>query len=448
MTEPQDHPEPTPSLLDRALRLFSDVHAGEGLGVVLMLATAFLILVSYYVLKTVREPLILATGGAEVKSYAAAGQAVLLMAFVPAYSWFTSRVDRLKVVLGVTAFFLVNVEMFWLGSRLRVPYLGIAFYVWVGIFSLAIIAQFWSYANDVYTQDAGERLFPVIAIGSSVGSWVGSKLAEVLFKSGFAAETLLHFSAGLLGLVLVLFAAANSVLARRRGSRAPQGRIGGTAGGFTLVLRNPYLRLVGVLLILLNVVNTTGEYILSRTVVDIAPAAVAAGVAPTIDAFIGGFYGNFFSWVNLLTTVLQAFVASRLVKYFGFGGVLFALPIVATGTYGLVAAGAGFSLLRWAKTAENATDYSIMNTARAMLWLPTSREEKYKAKQALDTFFVRAGDLLSAGVVFAGTTWLGLGVRGFATANLVVVTVWAAVAVLVWRTYRRLTAERAEAEAA
>ena len=70
--------------------------------------------------------------------------------------------------------------------------------------------------------------------------------------------------------------------------------------------------------------------------------------------------------------------------------------------------------MRWAKTAENSTDYSVMNTARQVLWLPTSREEKYKAKQALDTFFVRTGDVLSAPLVFAGTHWLILGVSGFA----------------------------------
>src|SRR5262249_14843993 len=79
------------------------------------------------------------------------------------------------------------------------------------------------------------------------------------------------------------------------------------------------------------------------------------------------------------------------------GGVVLALPLVSLGTYGVVASGVGLAVLRWAKIAENATDYSIMNTARQMLWLPTSREEKYKAKQAADTFVVRSGDMLSAG---------------------------------------------------
>jgi hypothetical protein len=85
-------------------------------------------------------------------------------------------------------------------------------------------------------------------------------------------------------------------------------------------------------------------------------------------------------------------------------------------------------MMRWIKTAENATDYSIMNTARQLLWLPTTREEKYKAKQAIDTFFVRGGDVLSAGVVYAGTHLLPLSVSEFAVANVMMTMVWLAVA--------------------
>ena len=98
-------------------------------------------------------------------------------------------------------------------------------------------------------------------------------------------------------------------------------------------------------------------------------------------------------------------------------------PLVALGAYGLIAAGAGLAVIRWAKIAENATDYSVMNTARQLVWLPTSRDEKYKAKQAVDTFFVRTGDVLQAVLVFAGTTWLGLGAPGFALTNVGLVRV-------------------------
>jgi AAA family ATP:ADP antiporter len=138
--------------------------------------------------------------------------------------------------------------------------------------------------------------------------------------------------------------------------------------------------------------------------------------------------------------VLQAFVVSRVVKRLGMAGVLFALPAVAFGTYGLVAAGIGLGALRWAKTAENAVDYSVMNTGKQMLWLATRREEKYKAKQAIDTFFVRAGDVLAAAVVYAGTRSPGVGVARFAALNVVLVLAWAVIAWTVLRRYRALCA--------
>jgi AAA family ATP:ADP antiporter len=83
-----------------------------------------------------------------------------------------------------------------------------------------------------------------------------------------------------------------------------------------------------------------------------------------------------------------------------------------------------------------------MNTGRQMLWLPTTREEKYKAKQTLDTFFVRIGDLLTAGLVFVGTQRLGLGIAGFGRANLVLVVLWLAVTGLVLRENHALVARQ------
>jgi AAA family ATP:ADP antiporter len=207
--------------------------------------------------------------------------------------------------------------------------------------------------------------------------------------------------------------------------------------------------MIALLMILLNLVNTNGEYILSRLVVARADAAVAADPGFDKNAFVGSFYGNYFFWVNIIAVTLQAFLVSRLVKYLGLAGVLFALPLISLGAYGIVAFGiTSLGVVRWVKTAENATDYSVMNTARQLLWLPTTREEKYKAKQAVDSFFVRFGDLVSAMVVFAGTTRLALEVRGFALLNVGVVLVWLCVALVLVRENRRLSAKQDSSKAA
>jgi ATP:ADP antiporter, AAA family len=453
---PDREPGTRPGPLDRLLGLFSDVRPGEGGRALLMLVNVFLILVAYYVIKTVREPLILNSevpgflqalgikSGAEVKTFAAAGQALVLMAFVPAYSWFASRVTRMKLIVGVTLFFVANIFAFAFAVHAGLPFVGVAFYIWVGFFSLSIIAQFWSYANDVYSKEAGNRLFPIIGIGATAGSPIGAWMAGQLFHAHIAAHVMLYLAAGLLLLTLALYLAVN-----RRAS-APAGSAGapsadeetlGNRNAFTLVFANRYILLIAALLIVLNVVNTVGEYILSHLVVEHASELAAANAGFDKGAYIGAYYGSYFFWVNVVAVLLQAFVASRLVKRFGLAGVLFALPLIALGAYGVVAVGATMAIVRWAKTAENSTDYSVMNTAKQLLWLPTSREEKYKAKQAVDSFFVRLGDLAAAFVVFAGTTWVTLDANGFAVVNLCFVGIWLVLAVALVRRNRQLSPE-------
>ena len=451
--EPAVRETTAPGILDRLVGFFSEVRPGEGGRALLMLLNVFLILVAYYIIKTVREPLILGTevpgflqalgikGAAEVKTYAAAGQALVLMAFVPAYSWLSSRVSRMNLIVSVTLFFVANILAFAVAVHAGFPFVGVIFYIWVGFFSLSIIAQFWSYGNDIYTKEAGNRLFPIIGLGATAGSPVGAWVAERLFDAHISPHLMLYLAAALLSLTLVIYLAVNAGTRNRTSSTVvavieePLGR----GNAFWLVFANRYILLIAVLLIILNVVNTVGEYVLSDLVVK--HAAELASSDSTFDqgAFIGAFYGSYFFWVNVIAVLLQAFVASRLVKKFGLAGVLLALPLIALGAYAFVAIGATLVIVRWAKTAENSTDYSLMNTAKQLLWLPTTREEKYKAKQAVDSFFVRLGDLLAAFVVFAGTAWLALDASGFAIVNLGLVAVWLVLAWMLVKRNRRLT---------
>ena len=151
--------------------------------------------------------------------------------------------------------------------------------------------------------------------------------------------------------------------------------------------------------------------------------------------------------VNILGLIFQAFLVSRVFKYLGVRGAIFILPFIALGSYGLIALFPIFSIVRVAKVLENSTDYSIQNTARQALFLPTSREAKYKAKQAIDSFFVRAGDMLQAGVVFVGVQ-LALGIRQYALVNVVLVGVWLLLAVGIAREHKKLVPLEAEKVAA
>ncbi len=375
------------SLLDRALSLFTDVRAGEGATAVLMLINIFVLLICYSVIKTVREPLILLGGGAEVRSYAAAGQALLLMGFVPLYSWFASRVDRARLLVGRDAVLhrLHRAVRVCGGGpravcRRRLLHLGRHLQHVAGRAVLVVrqrhLPQGGRRPAVPDHRDRHDRRGAARIVGG--GAAVSSRRASAEHPADFGS---------------CCWRSAWSCtcwINRRdeRRSQTPQPRMS-SSGGFQLVLGNKYLRLIAVLIVLLNVVNTTGEYLISRLLTAHVKELAALDPAFNRQAFIGAYAGDYQFWVNVTAFLLQAFVTSRLVKYRGLAGVLLALPLIALGGYSIIAAGAGLGLVRWIKTAENATDYSIMNTARQLLWLPTTREEKYKAKQAIDTFFVR-----------------------------------------------------------
>ena len=177
--------------LERAFSIFADVRAGEGAGVLLLTLTVFLLLGSYYLLKTAREALILTEGGAEVKAYSSAAQAVLLLGAVPLYGWLGSRVPRMKLIAITSIFFASNLVLFFLAG-VAGWHTGVVFYIWIGIFNVFIVSQFWAFANDLYTEGQGRRLFPLIGVGSSLGAWIGATAAVPLVdRAGFTPFTLM-----------------------------------------------------------------------------------------------------------------------------------------------------------------------------------------------------------------------------------------------------------------
>jgi len=440
--------------LDRFLRLFADVRSGEGGQLLLLAANVFLILTAYYLMKPVREALILAQpGGAEIKSYSMAAQAVLLVFLIPAYGALAGRLSRRHLINTVTALFIACLPPFYLAAEAGLP-VGIPFFLWIGVFSLMVIAQFWAYANDSYTPEAGKRLFALIAFGASSGAVFGAfasaRLIEVVGVHGLllAAAAVLAASLALFNLI-DLRAQASPARATQREPGAEVGAAVGTDSAFGLVLRSRYLLLIAALILLLNWVNATGEYILSSIVSRAAQDEVTAGrlEAERVRAYIGSFYASYFQVVNIAGMVLQLFLVSRIVKFIGVRGAVCVLPLVALGSYAAAMLLPTLAVMRWVKTAENSVDYSLQNTVSQMLYLPTSREEKYKAKQVTDTFVVRAGDVLSSATVFVGTAVLALGVAHFAMINVALVLAWFVVAVLVGREFHRRTFAPAQATA-
>jgi AAA family ATP:ADP antiporter len=124
-------------------------------------------------------------------------------------------VDRIKLIVGASLFFLINIELFGLAVAARVPYVGVAFFIWVGVFNYSVIAQLWAYANDIYTKEAGDRLFPMIVIGQTAGAPLGALIAGRLFGLGVKPQAILQISAALLFATICMYFVINRRVSRR-----------------------------------------------------------------------------------------------------------------------------------------------------------------------------------------------------------------------------------------
>jgi AAA family ATP:ADP antiporter len=438
------------------LRPIAEVRPGEAGTALLLTLNVFLLLSAYYFIKPVREALILSLeSGAEYKAYMSGVIAIVLLFAVPAYAKLADRLPRLKLVVGVTLGFAAQLVLFFVaaavpGLRER---LGLVFYVWVGIFNMMVVAQFWSYANDLYDTERGTRLFPLVAVGASVGAAVGSQLSALLIPL-FGVSPMLLVAALVLGACALLFLVVEHREAQRVHAAAPAvvaadaSRGKPPSGAFGLVLSHRYLVLLALFSLVFSWVNSNGEYMLGKLFKAEAEAAVKQGTlaASDVGKYIGAAYGQFFTYVNVGGVLLQAFVVSRLVRFLGFPLTFLVMPAIAFGSALSVALIPVLAVLRIGKIVENATDYSLNNTLRQMTWLVTSKEMKYKAKQAVDTFFVRMGDVSAAISVWVGVGLMTLPVQRFAWLSGALACIWQALAIAIGRSFAKREAAGAAKE--
>ena len=176
------------------------------------------------------------------------------------------------------------------------------YFLWVGIFNVMVIAQFWAFAADLYTPRQGERLFPLIGLGSSLGAWLGAVAATRLIRIT-GPYGLMSAGALILTCCAVLTWWTDRVHVRHPATarETGAGEAAEQRGWTQLIFRDHYLMLIAALVVLLNVVNTSGEFLLGKLVVGEAARAFpdAATMMAERQKFIGGFYGEFFAWVNI-----------------------------------------------------------------------------------------------------------------------------------------------------
>jgi AAA family ATP:ADP antiporter len=458
ITENPDSSPPQRSVSERFLGLFTEVRSGEGTTALLMFANVFLILLAYYFVKPLREGWIAISdiGGLskmEVKAYSSFAQSLFLLFVVGWYSSLAGRWDRVTLITRATLFCISNLVIFWFlqpGYFFEaLPLSGIVFYVWVGMFGVFVVAQFWTFCADIYTDERGKRMLPMIAIGATSGAASGSWIVSQLVDSGMVeTEELLLLATVPLFVSIVLTKIVDSREARAVSPPAGQAQQEEGAGflfsGARLILISRFLLAAALVTLLTNWVNTNGENLLFRVVQEtLADRAVEDGVTDSLAVLeftrdgTTIFYGNFFFWVNIVALLLQAFVASRLLKYGGFATIALILPVIALLSYTAMALLPVLAIVKMMKVAENATDYSINNTARHVLWLPVSSEMKFRGKPSIDTLYVRLGDGLAAVTVLVGVHVLAMSTQSFFVFNVSLVICWLAFTIMLIREHRK-----------
>lgn len=464
--------------IDRFCRLFTEIHPGEGKTGLLMAFNIMLILVAYYMVKPMREGWISMESlegftKMEIKAYSSFAQSLLLLWVVRTYGRMVSSFPRGELIRQTTLFCLFNLFVFWLIQPNFfvgfVPGLGFLFYLWVGMFGVFMVAQTWTFVIDLYDREMGNRVIPLVAVGGTLGAVVGSWLVKVLMTVPFlGANALLllacipltgswllcrhvdfdtRYRSKAEGILLSTpDVAASEECASSEAQAAPPQKAPLTRNDvFGLLLGNRFILWVALSTLLMNWVNTNGENLLYRVINELfLKASLAQDMtdsalqADFIKNQTVAFYGQFFFWVNVLALTLQAFVASRLLKYGGFAAIILLLPVLVLGSSLVIVLFPSLLAIKIMKITENATDYSINNTARHILWLPMSAEVKFKAKTTIDSLLARLGDGLAAVTVLIGVNFLALSVQGYFGVNVVLILLWLWFTIRIVMEHRRL----------
>jgi len=393
----------------------------------------FSLLCAYYILRPMRDEMAIA-GGVEHLQWLFTGTFLAMLAAVPLFGWVTSRYPRKQFLPLVYLFFIACLLLFFalFQSGLTHAWVARAFFIWTSVFNLFIVSVFWSFMADLFNDAQAKRLFGFIAAGGTAGALAGPALTATLAIPLGPTNLLLLSAAGLGWAMLCI----RRLIAWREGTgpkpavasedsgKAPpagkeQGLGGGALAGLRLIAGSPYLLGICLLILLYTTLSTFLYFQQAQIIRDsFDDPARRTTVFAAMDFA-----------ANALTLVGQVFFASRIVKAVGLGWTLALIPLLLAGGFLLLGFAPLLPVLVAVQVGRRAGNYAIMKPAREMLFVVLSQEEKYKAKNVIDTVIYRSGDLLSAWA-YAGLQALGLGLSAIAFLAVPVAGGWA------WICYR------------
>jgi len=379
----------------------------------------FVLLAAYYVLRPVRDEMAV-QAGAERLQWLFTATFLAMLALVPAFGWLCARLPRARLLPVVYLFFALNLVGFWAALRSGVPQKDLAsvFFVWVSIFNLFVVSVFWSFMADLFDDAQAARLFAAIAAGGSCGAIAGPAATATLAPA-LGAANLLLVSAALLaaatGCILALGAWARRN--PRRGEPRAEEPIGGSiVAGALAALSSPYLLGICAWLLCYTSLSTTLYFQQVEIVREAVPdSAERTRLFATVDLA-----------VNSLTLIVQLVVTARLGALLGVGWMLALMPVASLAGFVWLGAVPTLAVLLAFGITRRVGEFAISKPVREALYTVVPREDRYKAKNFIDTVIYRGGDAFSGWLVGA-LRGAGLGVSGIAWAALPVAAGWVAV---------------------
>ncbi len=374
-------------------RLFG-VEGHEAPAVAAGLAMFFLLFTGYFMLRPVRETLGVA-GGVDNLQWLFTGTFLTTLAVLPLFGWIASRVSRRRIVPWVFGAVVATLLGFGVSLLLQPDdvWAGRAFYIWVSVINMLLISLAWSVLADVFAPGEARRLFALMAAGASAGGLAGPLLATVLVGP-LGLGGLLVLSS-----LLIAASAAAAVWLHRWRDRhplpvaalapPPPRRLGGNPlAGATVVFRSPYLLGIAGFVVLLATVTTFLYFEQARLVAELFPdRAQQTRVFGLIDTA-----------VQALAILAQLFVTGRIASRLGVGVLLVAVPLVMAFGFLWLALAPVFAVFVVVMVARRAGEYALVRPGREMLYTVVPAEQKYKAKNFIDTVVYRGGDALSGWV--------------------------------------------------
>ncbi len=410
------------------LKRLVNVEPGEIRALLWSFSYFFALLCSYYILRPMRDEMGIA-GGVEHLQWLFTGTFLAMLAAVPLFGWVTSRYPRKQFLPLVYIFFIACLLLFFGLFRYgRIDALvARAFFIWTSVFNLFIVSVFWSFMADLFSNAQAKRLFGFIAAGGTAGALAGPALTATL-AIPLGPTNLLLISAACLAWAMLCIrrllawregTGPMQVVAADAGEENPQtgndqGLGGGALAGLRLIVGSPYLLGICLLILLYTTLSTFLYFQQAQIIRDnFDDPAKRTTVFAAMDFA-----------VNALTLVGQVFLTSRLVKAVGLGWTLALIPLLLAGGFLLLGLAPLLAVLVVVQVGRRAGNYAIMKPAREMLFVILSQEEKYKAKNVIDTVIYRSGDVISAWA-YTGLQALGLGFSAIAFIAVPVAGGWA-----------------------